>query len=316
MTVINKKNMGERANQSAASAPTLEDRISHANALANSHPLDESDNTSKSVSLQNGVKMVEVSMALIDQNPFNARKIYRPDRVNELAISIGAHGQDVPGIATIRDGRYILAAGHYRFKALKVLGRKTMALMIHENLNDQELYRFSYRENAEREGQSALDNALAWSELLSKGVYVNETALAEAVSLSLSNVNRTLRILSLSQSVIDEVMEEPNAFSLMALYELALFEGVAGPVESLTFAKLVRVGDAGRKEINLARCKYDAIKPRKQSETSRPYKITQEGVQGTIKEWDSGRVMFDVTFADTKLRDSVMAEMKKRFGID
>jgi ParB family chromosome partitioning protein len=40
-----------------------------------------------------------------------------------------------------------------------------MDLMVYESLNDRELYSHSYRENAERETQTALDNALSWSSL-------------------------------------------------------------------------------------------------------------------------------------------------------
>jgi hypothetical protein len=40
--------------------------------------------------------------------------------------------------------------------------------MVYESLNDRELYSHSYRENAERETQTALDNALSWQLLLTR----------------------------------------------------------------------------------------------------------------------------------------------------
>jgi ParB family chromosome partitioning protein len=264
-----------------------------------------------------GARLEVVSLDLIEPNPFNARKIYRPERVSELAASISAHGQEIPGVATVREGRYILAAGHYRLRALKLLGAKTMAVMIHEGLTDRELYAHSYRENAEREAQTSLDNALSWRELLNQGVYSSETEIAEATSQSLPNVNKTLAALRLSPQVLDVVKEDPKVFALSALYELALYEGVAGQAKALVMAKLVFAGEAGRKEIQEARAQIESPRERKRKETSRQYKIQREGQQiGSLKEWDSGKVALEVVIADTKDRAALVTELKERFGVE
>lgn len=322
--IISKKKMGERVAKAANATPNIEDRLRHAESLAGAHPAADTPLAAQSqVSAfeQDGhqhsmPRFMTVPVDLIDQNPFNARKIYRPERVNELASSIGAHGQEVPGIATTRGDRYVLAAGHYRLRAIKVLGLKTMDLMVHDSLSDKELYGQSYRENAEREGQSALDNALSWRELLDMRVYADQTELAEATGMSLPNINKTLRILQLSEPVLDIVKEDPGSFALSSLYELALFEAVAGLKDTLAMARLLKEGEAGRKDIQEARSKIETPKERKRKETSRQYKIQREGAQiGTIKAWDSGRVVFDVVLPDVAERDEILAELKRRFGV-
>ena len=58
--------------------------------------------------------------------------------------------RDTPGTATIRNGRFILAAGHYRRHALIALRAPTMLLVIKEDITDRELYELSYRENSGR----------------------------------------------------------------------------------------------------------------------------------------------------------------------
>lgn len=345
--VISKKDMAERASRAASMAPNIEDRLRHARDMVASHPADdqgpsafspqaarpkvpaeppqiaasaqqaeEGGQAKAAASGEHGARMEVVSIEQIDQNPFNARKIYRASRVNELAASIGAHGQETPGMATIRDGRYILAAGHYRLKALKLLGSKTMILMVRENLSDRELYALSYRENAEREAQSSLDNALSWRELIDQGVYSSESDIAEATSMSLPNVNKTMAALRLSAGVLDLVKEDPKSFAMSALYELVLYEEAAGSVKALAIAKQVAAGDAGRKEIQEARALVETPRERKRKETSRQYKINRDGKPiGLLKEWDSGKVLFEVAVEDPKERAALVAELREKFGI-
>ena len=263
-----------------------------------------------------GGQLKLIPLEQIDPNPFNARKIYRTSRVSELAASIGAHGQEIPGVATVRGDRIVLAAGHYRLRALKMIGAKSMALMIHEGLSDRDLYAHSYRENAEREAQSALDNALSWRELLDQGVYASETEIAEVTGMSLPNVNKTMAALRLSAAVLDFIKEDPKTFAMSVLYELALYENVAGTAKALAIARLVSTNDAGRKEIQDARANVESPRERKRKETSRQYKIQQEGVHiGSLKEWDSGKVMLEIMLTDTKERSSLIAELKERFSL-
>lgn len=51
---------------------------------------------------------------------------------------------------------------------------------------------------------------------------------------------------------------------------------------------------------------------------SRQYKIRNDrgDLLGTIKEWDSGRVMLDVKLDDRAARESLVEALKSRFGLD
>ena len=335
--VVSKKDMAARAARAAQMAPSIDDRLRQARDLVDAHPLDESAIRPAGLSAptriggrmahvvmtgitlapaSEGPQLAKVALDLIDSNPFNARRIYRPTRVSELAASIGAHGQEVPGIGARRGDRVVLAAGHYRLRALKILGAKAMDIMIHDDLSDRELYALSYRENAEREGHSALDNALAWRELLDSGIYASETEIAEATSMSLPNVNKTMAALRLSAPVLDVVKEDPTTFALSSLYELALYEAAAGSSKALAMARMIAAGEAGRREVQEARALIESPTQRKRKETSRQYKIRHGDQQiGSLKEWDSGRVMLEVTFADPKDRTALVSELRQRFRL-
>lgn len=255
----------------------------------------------------------------IDPNPFNARRIYVPERVNEMSRSIQATGQLMPGLATVRNGRYVLAAGHYRWKGITTAKLPTMKLMVHEGLTDQELYEISFKENDERNEQSPLDNAMAWRALLDDNIYPNESAIAEGIGISLPNVNKTLAILKLSDEVLDLVRLTPEKFALTALYELVQLEKTeVGREQSVEMAKKIAEGEAGRKEVAELRAMLESpAKERKPKENSRQYKIQIEGAEaGSIKEWDSGRLALDVVIKDPAERSAILHELKKRFHIN
>lgn len=350
MAKINKNDMTSRVSAAVDRAPTITSRLEKAKTLVGEHPLahEASLGTTgvshgRHIDLGGGAvrepielpgkrieSLVEVDVHLIDENPFNARAVYRAERIAELASSIAAHGQDTPGIATMRDGRYVLAAGHYRLKSIKVAGLPTMKLLCHPDLSDQDLYAFSYRENKEREGQSAYDDALAWRGLLDKKIYPDQKTIAAVTKNSTGNVNKTLRILDLSSHLLELVAEAPDKYPLTALYELVLFEETvrehleASPSEkerdrydamALEFIRKLREGQIGRDAIQAARISIAEQKPRAKKQTSRPYVIDRGGIKGKFKTWDSGRVLLDITVPEGPDREAIIAELKTKFGI-
>ena len=320
---INKGNMAARAAQAAVMSPSLTDRFAHAREFSDTNPADMSATapptpvaaTSSVGTPQYVTRLVPLDQ--IDTNPFNARKLYRPERVNELAASIGAHGQETPGMATQRNGRYVLVAGHYRLRALRMLNNRPMLLTIRPDLSDRELYEMSYRENAEREGQTTLDNALSWRELLDAGLYRSETEISEATGISLSSINKTLSALKLSDSTMAVVRELPTGFGISVLYEIVLYEAQAGPDKAAEIARSVAAGETSRKDIQTARERLMTPVPeRKRKETSRTYKIQHDGKEiGSLKTWDSGKVSFEVILGDVKERQALIAELQQRFGL-
>lgn len=258
-----------------------------------------------------------IPLELIDPNPYNARHLYREERIKEMAITLAADGQLQPAVATLRGGRYVLASGHYRFRGAKLAGIPTLKLTLRNGMSDRELFEKSYIENNEREGQSALDNAISWSKALQDGIYASEALLAEANHISPPTVNKTLALLKLPQDTLDEIKLAPNAFGLSVLYELQLFAQVAGPSQTLAMAQQISKGEVSRREIEAARRALEKPKLRKPREGARQYKIVRDNAQiGTIKEWDSGKVVLEVKLADPSRRSELVADLCKRFELN
>lgn len=263
-----------------------------------------------------GARVQEVPVDSIDLNPYNARQIYVPERVAELARSIAANGQEIPGIATREGGRFILVAGHYRLRAIKQLGLKSMLLLVHEKLSDRELYSMSYRENAERESQTALDNALSWDALLKAGIYKNETEIAEATGQSLPNINRTMSALRLPREILELIKLDPSKFGSTIIYALVQYEAIAGVAAATKMANGVKEDLISRKDIEEATAKLKAGNTRKHKETSRQYPIQINGHKsGVLKEWDSNKVLLEIQLPNVEQRKELVELLKDKFKI-
>lgn len=245
----------------------------------------------------------EVPLDLIDENPYNARHIYLAEKVSELSNSLNQLGQLIPGLAAARGKRRLLIAGHYRKKAATLAGIKSLKLMVYDNVTDQDLYVLSYKENTEQTEQTPLDNALSWQKLLDDGIFTSEVAIGEKIGMSKANINKTLSILKLEPSVMAYVEQNPASYPLSVLYELVLLQKIAGAPVACDMAARVVDSGVGRKEILQARERHEAREGlptrRRQHENARSYRLWNQDVNiGNIKEWDSGKVVVDVNFAD------------------
>lgn len=80
----------------------------------------------------------------------------------------------------------------------------------------------------------------------------------------------------------------------------------------------MEVGGRSSRDVEQIRKVAQEGRTRKVKEVSRQYKIrSAEGdLLGTIKEWDSGRVMLDVKLVDRGARESLVEALKSRFGLD
>jgi ParB family transcriptional regulator, chromosome partitioning protein len=266
-----------------------------------------------------GRPLIKLPLDRVVDNPFNARQIYNHDVIKERAASIATHGQRVPALACEdwrRPGFYILIDGHYRKRAIQAAGKNEIECLIEPITSDIELYRMSFLLNAERNAQSSLDNALAWQRLLTEQKVDSEEALVELTGLSWGTVNKTLALLKLPAPALDKLREHPAKFGVAVGYEVFLFAKAASEDEVITLMQRVVDEDLSSRELESLRKKRQAKPARKPKEVSRQYKIRSGNAQvGFIKEWDSGKVAFEVLLPDSKERDALVEELKRRFTL-
>jgi ParB family chromosome partitioning protein len=136
--------------------------------------------------------------------------------------------------------------------------------------------------------------------------------------MSAGTVNKTLALLKLPESVLAVMRDRPSAIGIAAGYELTLFFKHAGEERTRDLALRIMNEGLSSREVEAIRKHAQEGKARKVKEISRQYKIRTDAGEllGTIKEWDSGRVLLDVHLSDRNARDALLDALKARFGLD
>jgi len=159
---------------------------------------------------QSGVN--EIDIEKIIPNPYQPRKEFSEESIEELANSIKKHGllQPIVVIKDKNENRYILVAGERRVRASKKLGKeKIKAIIADYTLED--LREYALIENIQREDLNPIEVALSLYELIKKHGYTHEE-LAKSLGKSRAYVTNMLRVLNLPDEVIEKIRK--NSISL------------------------------------------------------------------------------------------------------
>ena len=166
---------------------------------SNSQSVENSAENSSAV--DNSQKVVEISVDLIDPNPFQPRKVFSDDELVELAESIEQHGLIQP-IAVRKVGdRYQLISGERRTRASKLAGLPTIKAQVYENLDDKAMAEWALIENIQRVDLNPVEVAKSYQQLIDNHGYTHED-LSKIVSKSRSAITNALRLLKLPAQVL------------------------------------------------------------------------------------------------------------------
>lgn len=282
-------------------------------------PVSEKGNDLASTVSILALDVLSVEITKVRDNPRNARKLYDPAVVNQRATSIRLEGQMTPAPACLdweNPGSYILIGGHYRKKALLQNGATHIQIKLLPAKNNFDLYRLSYAENDERQSGTPLDDALSWQELQVAGEVGTQDDIAALVGKPRTTINKTLALLNLSPGILSVLKETPDKFTLTAGYELSLMTTGFSETELIAIAQKVAAGDFSTRDLNRLREARKTKTPRKQKEISRQHKIVMNGAhRGTIKDWDSGKVVMEVMLTDPAERERLVSELRERFNL-
>jgi ParB family chromosome partitioning protein len=144
----------------------------------------------------------EISLELIERNPFQPRRDFDQAAIDELADSIRKHGLLQPLLVRARpDGEsgYQLIAGERRWRAAQQVGLETVPCRVIE-FGDRQSSEAALEENLKREDLNVLEKARAFKEYLDRfGGTIEE--LARQLSMSRANVSNMMRLLELPDAV-------------------------------------------------------------------------------------------------------------------
>ena len=147
----------------------------------------------------------EISLELIDRNPFQPRREFDPAAIIELADSIRKHGVLQPLLVRAMDDGYQLVAGERRWRAAQQVGLENIPCRVVE-LEDNQVCEAALEENLKRRDLNVLEKADAFRDYLERfGGTVDE--LSKRLSMNRSTVSNMMRLLELPGHVQDAVRQ-------------------------------------------------------------------------------------------------------------
>lgn len=163
----------------------------------------------------------QIPIDLIVSSPYQPRTIFDDERIEELAQTIRTHGMIQPIVVRMTGDTYELIAGERRWRACQKIGMTTVPAIVRE-LNDAQAASIALIENLQREGLTAIEEAVAYQQLLELHGLTQES-LAQRLGKGQSTIANKLRLLNLPQAVQEALMarkiSERHARALLALHE-------------------------------------------------------------------------------------------------
>ena len=153
---------------------------------------------------KNDILYIDVNK--IDVNPNQPRRTFDEDALKELATSIKQYGVVQPILVKKTAGdRYMIVAGERRYRASRMVNLSTIPAIVRE-YTDAEVKEIALLENIQRQDLNPIETAKAMRELMDVYAWTQEE-LADRIGKSRSNVANTLRLLNLSEGVLNLVVE-------------------------------------------------------------------------------------------------------------
>lgn len=147
------------------------------------------------------LKLIRISD--IQKNPYQPRKEFSKEKIEELAQSIKENGLIQPII--VRQSPvigYEILAGERRYRASIAAGLSEVPVII-KKLSDQDMMIHSIIENLQREDLNPIEEAKAYQSLIDKGY--THADIAEKMGKSRPYITNLVRLLTLPDFILTEV---------------------------------------------------------------------------------------------------------------
>ena len=194
--------------------------------------LEKSDSIPERISYADA-SVTEVNINEIVPNPFQPRKHFDENQLQELAASIREHGVIQPMVVNKTQNGYELVVGERRFRASQLAGLQKVPVIVKSGMQDQTKLEVALIENIQRQELNPIEEAQAYDKLM-KMFGLTQEKVAQKVGKSRPAVANTLRLLNLpaeiQRSIIERKISEGHARAIL---------GVTGVERQLALYKIV-----------------------------------------------------------------------------
>ena len=150
-------------------------------------------------SLEQSGQVEEIQLQQIVANPFQPRKIFDEDALQELADSIKEHGILQPIAVRKKIRKYEIVAGERRFRAAQLAGLQVIPAIV-KDLTDTQMMELAILENLQREDLTVIEEAEAYQSLMEK-LKLTQEELSKRLGKSRPHIANHVRLLMLPEAV-------------------------------------------------------------------------------------------------------------------
>lgn len=148
----------------------------------------------------NDERVQEIELSSIRPNPYQPRRTFDEEALNELAASIKQNGVFQPIILRESSVKgFEIIAGERRFRASKLAGKETIPAIVRE-FDEETMMQVAVLENLQREDLTPLEEAEAYSMLMSN-LKLTQEEVAQRLGKSRPYIANYLRLLGLPEEV-------------------------------------------------------------------------------------------------------------------
>ncbi|MGJ9761841.1 ParB/RepB/Spo0J family partition protein [Staphylococcus aureus] len=149
------------------------------------------------------IKQIDISD--IKPNPYQPRKTFDENHLNDLADSIKQYGILQPIVLRKTVQGYYIVVGERRFRASKIAGLKYVSAII-KDLTDEDMMELAVIENLQREDLNAIEEAESYQRLMTD-LKITQQEVAKRLSKTRPYIANMLRLLHLPKKIADMVKD-------------------------------------------------------------------------------------------------------------
>jgi ParB family transcriptional regulator, chromosome partitioning protein len=148
----------------------------------------------------------EISVKELRPNPYQPRKVFEPEAIEELKESIKEHGILQPLIVRKSIKGFEIVVGERRFRAAKAAKLTKVPVVVRE-LTDKQMMELAVLENLQREDLSPIEEGNAYQLLMDK-LDLTQEQLAKRLGKSRPHIANHIRLLSLPPQIQQLIIED------------------------------------------------------------------------------------------------------------
>lgn len=152
------------------------------------------------------INVIRVPVEKIQANPYQPRKDFEPEALEDLAASIAEYGVLQPLlVARGNDDNFLLIAGERRLRASKMAGLLDVPVIV-SSYTEQQIAEIALIENLQREDLHFLEEAEGYEKLMTQ-FNLTQEAMAVRVGKKQSTIANKLRLLNLPLEIRNALKE-------------------------------------------------------------------------------------------------------------